>query len=124
MYRADGKRAIIDLKTGRVGAGWLQVGGYLYLHLWQLRRPGEILRDPPAVPADYGGILHVPRVKLSLEPMTRLELRPAELLIDAWNRARDRVEDVMSGAIATRSPGFHCNRCRALCAVRENEGEG
>ena len=24
-------RAIIDLKTGRVGAGWLQVGGYLYL---------------------------------------------------------------------------------------------
>ena len=122
VYRADGKRAIIDLKTGRVGAGWLQVGGYLYLSdLEEAVAAGRANRGMREL--HYGGILQVQRVKLSLDPMARLELRPAELLIDAWNRARDRVEDVMQGAIATRSPGFHCNRCRAVCAVRENEEE-
>ena len=120
VYRADGKRAIIDLKTGRVGAGWLQVGGYLYLStLDEALVAGRANRDIRGV--DYGGILQVQRVKLSLEPMARLELRPATDLIAAWILARGRVEDVMKGAVATRSPGFHCNRCRAVCVVRENE---
>ena len=123
VRHADGKRAIIDLKTGRVGAGWLQVGGYLYLSTYdEAVKAGRAGRDIRGV--DYGGILQVQRVKLALDPMARLELRPAEDLIAAWINARRRVEDVMKGAIATRSPGFHCNRCRALCAVRENEEEG
>ena len=123
VYRDDGMRAIIDLKTGRVGAGWLQVGGYLYLStLDEALVAGATDRDIRG--ADYGGILQAQRVKLSLDPMARLELRPVEDLIAAWINARRRVEDVMQGAIATRSPGFHCNRCRAVCAVRENEDEG
>ena len=100
VYRADGKRAIIDLKTGRVGAGWLQVGGYLYLSTSATRRlvkAGRAHRPRYSRGVDYGGILQVQRVKLSLDPMARLELRPVEDLIAAWINARRRVEDVLQG---------------------------
>ena len=105
----DGVRAIIDLKTGRIGAGWLQVGGYLYL------------ADDPSI--QYGGILHVPRVPIGRDPVATLELRPAPALIAAWQVARQRVTDIQLGAPATRSPGVHCRRCLARCPVRENSEE-
>ena len=99
-------RAIIDLKTGKVGAGWLQLGGYL-----------AMLNDPEV---EYGGILHVPRVKIGHEPTAQLTLRLAPDLIAAWKVARTRVAEVLSGARPTRSPGVHCRSCRAPnCAVRE-----
>ena len=50
------RTAIIDLKTGRdIGAGWLQVGGYLSLHAAEVQ-PQAVFY----VGQVDGGILHVP----------------------------------------------------------------
>ena len=119
-WHGETKRtAIIDLKTGRgVGAGWLQVGGYLTL-----------LRSGPAFVATthamsyrvdglHGGILHVPRVAVSKEPKATLEMRDGGSLVQAWAAAKDRIDAVLAGAVALRSPGQHCGRCTANCAVR------
>ena len=98
------RRALIDLKTGRgIGAGWLQVGGYLALE-------GSSI--------DYGGILHVPRVAVNKEPAGRLEVRPGAGLARAWVTAKDRIDAVLAGAPALRSPGQHCGRCATDCLVR------
>ena len=98
------RTAIIDLKTGRdIGAGWLQVGGYLALE-------GSSI--------DYGGILHVPRVAVSKEPAATLEVRPGAGLARAWSTAKGRIDAVLAGAPALRSPGQHCGRCAADCPVR------
>ena len=101
-------RAIIDLKTGSgVGAGWLQVGGYLDAYAE---------RDDPV---GYGGILHVARVSVRKEPRGRLEIRPGGSLVEAWIRAKGRIDDVLDGAPAVYCPGTHCKRCRvAGCPVR------
>ena len=110
-WHSDTQRtAIIDLKTGRdVGAGWLQVGGYLQLMsdeagMW------------PAV--EWGGILHVPRVRVDVEPKATLEFGAAGELVRAWQAWGGRIRAVQSGATALRSPGQHCGRCSALCPVR------
>ena len=98
--------AVIDLKTGMVGAAWLQVGGYLML-----------LDEDTAV--RWGGVLHVPRVKVSKDVTGTLELRDAYQLAVAWNISSHRVLDVMNGANPTYSPGMHCGRCRVPdCPVR------
>ena len=98
------RTAIIDLKTGRsIGAGWLQVGGYLVVE-------GSSI--------DYGGILHVPRVAVSKEPKGTLEVRDGSRLATAWMEARARIDAVLAGATALRSPGQHCGRCLAICPVR------
>ena len=95
--------AIIDLKTGRdIGAGWLQVGGYLALK---------------SHTAD-GGILHVPRVAVDREPKATLEMRDGGSLVRAWSAAKDRIDAVLAGAIPLRSPGQHCGRCASDCPVR------
>ena len=103
-WHEDTKRtAIIDLKTGRgIGAGWLQVGGYLAL--------SRLTVD--------GGILHVPRVAVSKEPKATLEMRDGGSLVQAWAAAKDRIDAVLAGAVALRSPGQHCGRCTANCPVR------
>ena len=105
-WHGETKRtAIIDLKTGQgIGAGWLQVGGYIV---------GNIETD-----VDYGGILHVPRVAVSKEPKGTLELRPGADLEWAWLTAQSRIDAVLAGATALRSPGQHCGRCAASCPVR------
>ena len=105
-WHGETKRtAIIDLKTGQsIGAGWLQVGGYLV---------GNIETD-----VDCGAILHVPRVAVSKEPKGTLELRPGADLEWAWLTAKSRIDAVLAGATALRSPGQHCGRCAASCPVR------
>ena len=104
------RSAIIDLKTGRsIGAGWLQVGGYI-----------QLLSDESGVwPAvEWGGILHVPRVAVSKEPKATLEVRDSVGLTQAWLVAKSRIDAVLEGATALRSPGQHCGRCSANCPVR------
>ena len=100
--------AIIDLKTGQsIGAGWLQVGGYIHLlgaGVWP--------------PVDRGAILHVPRVSMSKEPKATLEVRYAADLRNAWTTAKSRIDAVLAGATALRSPGLHCGRCAVRCPVR------
>ena len=102
--------AIIDLKTGRgIGAGWLQVGGYIQML-------GDEAGRWPAV--ESGGILHVPRVVVSKEPKATLEVRNAADLARVWRTAKSRIDLVLRGAQALRSPGQHCGRCAANCPVR------
>ena len=98
------EQAIIDLKTGQnIGAGWLQVGGYLVL-------------DGRSI--DYGGILHVPRVPINKECKGALEIRDGQPLAAAWVNMLRRVAEVQGGTPPTRSPGHHCHRCQANCPVR------
>ena len=102
--------AILDLKTGRgIGAGWLQVGGYIQML-------GDEAGRWPAV--DSGGILHVPRVAVSKEPKATLEVRDSADLARVWRIAKSRIGLVLRGAPALRSPGQHCGRCTANCPVR------
>ena len=103
-HGATQRTALIDLKTGHnVGAGWLQVGGYLAAE-------GSSI--------DWGGILHVRRVVVSREPSGTLELRPAPALATAWGIAKERIDAVTGGAAPLRTPGYHCRNCPANCAVR------
>ena len=105
-WHGDTKReAIIDLKTGHdVGTGWLQVGGYI-----EASGTEEL---------GYGGILHVPRVRLGEPSVGSLEIRDGADLWYAWRVAKQRIDAVVAGAPAMRSPGQHCGRCVALCPVR------
>ena len=104
----EGRRAIIDLKTGlSIGAGWVQVGGYLAL-------AGATPQDAPA-----GGILHVRRLAFDKEMKAILEIRPGGGLVRAWEVALARQRAVLGGALPTRSPGQHCARCPdSGCPVR------
>ena len=105
-WHSDFGEAVIDLKTGMIGAAWLQVGGYLML-----------LDEDTAV--RWGGVLHVPRVKVSKDVTGTLELRDAYQLAVAWSISSHRILDVMNGAKPTYSPGMHCGRCRVPdCPVR------
>ena len=110
-WHRDTKRsAIIDLKTGQsIGAGWLQVGGYLSLFEKDYRLLADQMR---------GGILHVPRVSISKEPKATLEVRYAADLMNAWTTAKSRIDAVLAGATPLRSPGQHCGRCTSRCPVR------
>ena len=104
------RTAIIDLKTGRgIGAGWLQVGGYIQML-------GDEAGRWPAV--ESGGILHVPRVTVNKEPKATLEVRDSADLTRVWRTAKSRIDTVLAGATALRSPGQHCGRCAANCPVR------
>ena len=113
-WHGEEKRiAIIDLKTGRdIGAGWLQVGGYIQL-------AGDEGWPSPTV--DIGGILHVPRVAVSKEPKATLDVREEAGLVAAWAAAKSRIDAVLAGATALRSPGQHCGRCTASCPVRTRD---
>ena len=103
-WHSDHGEAIIDLKTGgQIGAAWLQVGGYLLLS--------------PSF-AHYGGVLHVARNRIDRDVKGALELRPSEPLMRAWQHSMRRINDVLAGALPTRSPGLHCARCAADCPVR------
>lgn len=105
-YHRKNGEAIVDLKTGAVGAGWLQVGGYLTgaYH-------GEEI--------PWGGILHVPRLPVFRVPTATLTMRPAAALRESWRVLHDRVSAVLDGAPASRTPGLHCQRCPLRdCAVR------
>ena len=120
------RSAIIDLKTGqRIGAGWLQVGGYLALLRGDraFGLPSQYRTDLANGASDLldgmcGGILHVPRVAVSKEPKATLELRDGRSLTAAWATAKSRIDTVLAGATALRSPGQHCGRCSANCPVR------
>lgn len=102
--------AIIDLKTGgQVSTGWLQVGGYLWLDRIQ----------SPSGGSAYGGILHVPRVRIDQESTGRLQLRDGSKLVAAWRTAHGRMFVVSEGGEPLRQPGTHCGRCRLTdCPVR------
>ena len=119
-WHGDTKRtAIIDLKTGRdIGAGWLQVGGYL--SLWAKDNAFRATTNETPYYADQmrGGILHVPRVAVSKEPKATLEVRDSADLARVWRTAKSRIDAVLAGATALRSPGQHCGRCSASCPVR------
>ena len=107
---AEHGKAVIDLKTGRaIGAGWLQVGGYIMHAGFAGHRIA------------MGGILHVPRVKLNVEPTPTLTMRPALRLQRAWEDAAERVDQVVKGRVATYSPGDHCGWCSVDCPVRAKE---
>ena len=47
-----------------------------------------------------------------------LEIRDGGRLVQAWGAAKDRIDAVLGGATALRSPGTHCARCSAFCPVR------
>ena len=104
-YHSDHGEAIIDLKTGQgVGAAWLQVGGYISLD---------------GSGAHWGGVLHVPRVRIDKDVKGTLDLRSGEALKLAWQRNEARIRMVMDGSSPTYSPGIHCGRCGIQnCPVR------
>lgn len=92
------ERAVVDLKTGQrlPCAVWLQVGGYL------------TLLDADAA---FGGVLHVPRVRVNREPRAMFQLRAAAPLRDAWRRRLQRITEVIDGAPPLPTPGGHCDHC-------------
>ena len=102
-WHSDHGEAIIDLKTGQIGTAWLQIGGYIAL-----------LNQP----VHYGGVLHVPRVRIDKEAKGTLEFRPAAGLRTAWVTNMQRIDAVLQGANPTRTPGMHCTRCTLDCPVR------
>ena len=103
VWHSDHGEAIIDLKTGQIGTAWLQVGGYI-----TLLQSGS----------DWGGVLHVPRVRIDKETKGTLELRPGHPLHYAWTANMARITAVLQGALPTRTPGMHCPRCTLDCPVR------
>ena len=106
-WQSDIGEAVIDLKTGRLpSAAWVQVGGYLKL---------------VDKPIPWGGVLHVPRMKLGKDQTGTLEIRDSRGLMWAWGLARARVNDISWGAQPLYSPGQHCGRCNADCPVRIGE---
>ena len=102
-WHSDHGEAIIDLKTGQIGTAWIQVGGYI-----TLMQTGS----------DWGGVLHVPRVRIDKETKGTLELRPGQPLHWAWMTNMARITAVLHGAPPTRTPGMHCTRCTLDCPVR------
>lgn len=107
------KIALLDLKTGGIGGGWLQVAGYMVADAG-----GSV--DPADIAFDFGGILWVPRVRPERDPVATLEFRPAADLLNAWTTWETRIEEVVeSGRLPLRSPGPHCSRCSLTgCPVR------
>ena len=112
-WHSDHGEAIIDLKTGQIGTAWLQVGGYINLL-------GSAMPDIPQKHnwAHWGGVLHVPRVRIDKETKGTLELRNADALGWQWQRNMERITAVLNGAVPTRTPGMHCTRCTLDCPVR------
>ena len=110
------RTAIIDLKTGRdIGTGWLQVGGYL--SLWEDEHP--IPDSAKNFHPHDGGILHVPRVAGEQGSRTgSWRYVTGVKLVQAWEDTKDRIDAVLGGAAALRSPGTHCAWCTAYCPVR------
>ena len=98
------RAGILDLKTGKaIGSAWLQLAGYVSAY-----------KD---VPLSFAGIIHVPRSKL--EPSGTITFRDPAELVKAWTRTIARVDEVVSTAEPTYSPGTHCSRCPLTgCAVR------
>ena len=98
------RAGILDFKTGQtIGSAWLQLAGYLSLY--------------KGAPLSFAGIIHVPRSKL--EPTGTIAFRDPAELVKAWTRTIARVEEVMTSAEPTYSPGTHCSRCPLKgCAVR------
>ena len=98
------RAGVLDFKTGRtIGAGWLQLAGYL--DAWD------------GVPLSFAGIVHVPRSKL--EPSGTITFRDPAELVKAWKNTIKRVVEVVAHAEPTYSPGAHCSRCPLKeCAVR------
>ena len=100
--------AIIDLKTGQLPAtAWLQVGGYI-----------ELAREEIAL----AGVLHIPRTPLGKTPDWRLQLRPAEAVVEEWRRLRSRIAEIQAGSAAIARPGIHCSYCDVQCAVSTRAG--
>ena len=66
----------------------------------------------------WGGVLHIPRVRIDKETKGTLELRPAKPLADAWETNMYRIRKVLDGSPPTRTPGMHCTRCTLDCPVR------
>ena len=96
--------ALLDLKTGHsIGAGWLQVGGYLAIG---------------GSDCAFGGIVHAPRSRQGPYTAT-IETRDANVLIEQWEQRRERVAEIENGGLPLASPGPHCRRCRVqLCGAR------
>ena len=93
---------VFDLKTGRADDAWLQVAGYLC-----------------GVPeADWGGILHIPRVATRRISYGVLYVQEAEPLREQFRDRMQRILEVLDGAKPLRSPGSHCVRCTDDCPVR------
>ena len=111
--RKTNRHILIDIKTGQnVGAGWLQVGGYLWLA--KALNPTEI---------QVGAVLHVPRMQATKDVKAVLTLRDAHELIMEWEQYMGRYRDLFEGErIALPSPGFHCKHCPVTpCTVRAVE---
>ena len=88
---------------------WLQVGGYIDLD--------DLYSD--GARADWGGVLHVPRVPIHKDVKGTLSLRPAQPLWDAWSQRYDRIKNVLTGRPPMPTPGIHCGRCGIQdCPVR------
>ena len=98
------RAGVLDLKTGKtIGTAWLQLAGYLSIY--------------KGAPLSFAGIVHVPRSKL--EPSGKITFRDPAELVKAWTRTIARVDEVVSTAEPTYSPGTHCTRCPLTgCAVR------
>ena len=96
------------MRTGsHIGTAWLSLGQHL----------AEF--DTEDNPPTEGVLLHVPRVALGRETEATVTVRPAPSLMAAWQGWRVRVGEVLDRHEAPlASPGVHCARCTAECAVR------
>ena len=113
VYHEQFGAAICEFKTGRrADTAWLQLGAYLQL----------AARDD----LGWGGVLHVPRVRIDRPVEGRLEWRAAAGLVGEWQSMRGRMLEVAAGRPPLATPGGHCGWCRVGdCAVRAGwEGDG
>ena len=103
-----GELGIVDLKTGVVGAGWLQVGGYLSLCEEMLMKPS------------FGAILHAPRARVGKDVVASLEARNGARLRHSFLRLERRIKQVLIDLdYPTETPGTQCRFCLVnSCPVR------
>ena len=80
---------------------------------------GNAVSGVKPITAYWGGVLHVPRVRIDKETKGTLEVRPARPLGIMRGMANmARITAVLQGAVPTRTPGMHCTRCTLDCPVR------
>lgn len=99
------RHAWLELRTGPVGAAWLDLGQRL-----------DAIELGTGVPY-LAIVVHVPRAAGG--NIVNFDARPSGNVVRAWQAWNARIEALEDGAQPTRSPGFHCRRCGDhQCPVR------
>ena len=69
-------------------------------------------------PTVFGGVIVTPRQPLTKRADTSIELRDADGLMRVAEQHQHRLQSILDGATAPRTPGLWCRRCNVSCPVR------